>query len=71
LHLITQTTSSFTHQLFGLLNVTESVADNVTKVKKLYDITNIPNQIPDGTDAFPGEEQLVNMGISVEFRYPD
>jgi len=64
-----QTTSSVTQQVFSLINVTESIAGNVVRVKRLYEVTKIPNQVADGSEAFPEDRQSLDMGISVEFRY--
>lgn len=64
-----QTTSSFTQQVFSLINVTESITGNVAKVKRLYEMTKIPNQVADGSEAFPGDHPSLDVGISVEFRY--
>ena len=51
------------------MNATESIVGNVARVKKLYEMTNIPNQVADGGEPFPEDYQSLDNGISVEFRY--
>lgn len=69
LNLITQTTSSFSRMVFNLVNETGSIAEKVADVKRLYEVGNIPNRIVDGQEPFPEDQQSLDMGISVEFRY--
>jgi len=57
LNLMMQTTSSFTQQVFSLINVTESIEGNVAKVKRFYEMKKIPNQVADGNEAFPEDHQ--------------
>ncbi|KAL0564030.1 hypothetical protein V5O48_018025, partial [Marasmius crinis-equi] len=68
LNLITQTTSSFGHLLTSLFDQTTSIADSLNNIRRLYEIIEVPNRIPDGTAPFPEDQQALQSGISVEFR---
>jgi ABC-type multidrug transport system fused ATPase/permease subunit len=48
---------------------TGSIAEKLSSVKRLYEVGNIPNRVVDGNESFPENEQSLEMGISVEFRY--
>ena len=50
------------------LEQTGSIAEQLTTVRKLYEVINIPNRIPDGDQPFPEDSQKIKFGISVEFR---
>lgn len=72
LNLIQQTTANFGWTVYRFIDQFGSIAEQLATVRKLYDIVNIPNRIPDGTVPFPEDVQKVKAGISVEFRYaPD
>nr|GAT45585.1 ABC transporter related protein [Mycena chlorophos] len=69
LQLITQTTARFSRTLFELLNDTNSIADNLANVRKLYDTFTIPNVVEDGRVPFPEDRRSLDAGVSVEFRH--
>lgn len=69
LNLVTQTTQTFTYVLFNLFTETGSIAEKLASVKRLYEIVNIPNRVVDGNESFPENQQSLEMGISLEFRY--
>jgi hypothetical protein len=69
LNLITQTTQAFTFKIFNLFEETGSISDKLSNVRKVYEVGNIPNRIPDGVTPFPEAHQLLDMGLSIEFRY--
>ncbi|KAI0726052.1 P-loop containing nucleoside triphosphate hydrolase protein [Fomitopsis betulina] len=76
LNLIQQTASSFGWTVYNLFGQFGSIADQLATVRRMYDIVNIPNRVPDGTVPFPEDTQKVRSGITVEFRnvsyrYPD
>ncbi|KZT68757.1 P-loop containing nucleoside triphosphate hydrolase protein [Daedalea quercina L-15889] len=76
LNLIQHTASSFGWTVYRFIDQFGSIADQLATVRKLYDIVNIPNRIPDGTVPFPEDAQKAKAGIDVEFRnvsfrYPD
>ncbi|XP_006454827.1 hypothetical protein AGABI2DRAFT_182792 [Agaricus bisporus var. bisporus H97] len=68
LNLITQTTQSFTFTLWSLFSETDSFAEKLLTVKRLYEVTNIPNHIVDGKDSFPEDSGDLRLGLSIEFR---
>lgn len=76
LNLIQHTASSFGWTVYRFFDQFGSIADQLATVRKMYDIVNIPNRVPDGTVPFPEDTQKVKSGITVEFknvsyRYPD
>ncbi|KZT68754.1 P-loop containing nucleoside triphosphate hydrolase protein [Daedalea quercina L-15889] len=76
LNLIQTTASNFGFTVYAFAYQFGSIADQLATVRKLYDIVNIPNRIPDGTVPFPEDAQKAKAGIDVEFRnvsfrYPD
>jgi hypothetical protein len=68
LHLIRENAQSFSSSVFHLLDETGNMAEQLSSVRKLYEIENIPNKIVDGREPFPENQQTLNNGISVEFR---
>jgi hypothetical protein len=40
-----------------------------SRVRRLYEMINIPNRVIDGTEPFPEDQQSIRNGISVEFRF--
>ncbi|KAL9715679.1 hypothetical protein Ac2012v2_000122 [Leucoagaricus gongylophorus] len=68
LNLITQTTQSFTHTLWSLFSETDSFADKLLSVRRLYEVTEIHNRVSDGTQPFPEDTASLSSGISIEFR---
>ncbi|KAL0564952.1 hypothetical protein V5O48_017080 [Marasmius crinis-equi] len=42
--------------------------DSLINIRRLYEIIELPNRIPDGTVPFPEDQQALRSGISVEFR---
>ena len=69
LNFITQTTSTFSHRVFRVFQQTGAIADSVAAVRKLYQILEVPNKVPDGTVPFPEDAQKISHGMSLEFRY--
>jgi hypothetical protein len=70
LNLIQKTSASFSSGLLSFLDQTGSIAEQLESVRKLYEIENIPNRVVDGRESFPENQQTLNNGISVEFRWP-
>ena len=68
LTLINQTARSFSATVFGLWGVSLSLAEQFANVRKLYEISTIPNRIVDGTKPFPENQQALRNGIALEFR---
>ncbi|KAF9242363.1 P-loop containing nucleoside triphosphate hydrolase protein [Melanogaster broomeanus] len=68
LTLINHTANSFSSSLFSLFGESFSLAEQFASVRKLYEISNIPNRVVDGKIPFPENQQTLNHGISIEFR---
>jgi len=68
MRLVQETTSSFMSAFMGFLNESGSIAERFHKVRQLYEIENIPNNVVDGKISFPEDGQALKSGISVEFR---
>ena len=68
LSLIQENTSNLTWAIGRFLEQTGSIADQLATVRKLYEVVNIPNRVPDGDQSFPEDTQKLKSGISIEFR---
>ncbi|KAI0042884.1 P-loop containing nucleoside triphosphate hydrolase protein [Auriscalpium vulgare] len=68
LHLLQQTTTSFTMRVSNLMRQAGSLSNRLSNLRKLYEAANIKNKVPDGTAPFPENAQTVQHGISLEFR---
>lgn len=68
LTLITETTERFSWTLHRLFQQTGSIAEQLATVRKLYEVSHIPNKIPDGELPFPEDAQQSKAGIALEFR---
>lgn len=68
LTLITQTANSFSSTLFQLFGESFSLSEQFASVRKLYEISMIPNRVVDGTISFPENQQTLKHGVSIEFR---
>ncbi|EED84781.1 predicted protein [Postia placenta Mad-698-R] len=68
LNLIQGTTQRFGFTMYRFMEQFGSIADQLGNVRKLYEVVNISNKIPDGTVPFPEVAQKVKTGVSVEFR---
>lgn len=69
MRLVQETTSSFIGAFMGFLNESGSIAERFHKVRQLYEIENIPNNVVDGNIRFPEDRQSIRSGMSVEFRF--
>ncbi|KAI6137034.1 P-loop containing nucleoside triphosphate hydrolase protein [Pisolithus sp. B1] len=69
LTLITQTANSFSSTLFQLFGESFSLSEQFASVRKLYEISTIPNRVVDGTISFPENQQTLKHGVSIEFRH--
>ncbi|PCH33034.1 hypothetical protein WOLCODRAFT_159789 [Wolfiporia cocos MD-104 SS10] len=68
LHLIQQTTSDFGFTMFRFMDNFGSIAEQLSKVRNLYDIATIQNRVQDGTVPFPEDTEKLKSGIAIEFR---
>ena len=69
LNLITSTSASFSHTVIRLLDETGSIADQWANVRKIYEVSHIPNKVEDGKAPYPENQLSVLNGIEVEFRF--
>lgn len=69
MRLVQETTSNFISAFMGFLNGSGSIAERFHKVRQLYEIENIPNNVVDGNICFPEDRQSLRTGMSVEFRF--
>lgn len=68
MRLVQETTSSFMNAFMDFLSESGSIAERFHKVRQLYEIENIPNNVADGNISFPEDRQSLKSGMSVEFR---
>ncbi|KAF5388615.1 hypothetical protein D9757_004773 [Collybiopsis confluens] len=68
LTLITTTVSSFSNTLFSFFNETGFITETFDAIRKMYEMIDLPNRIPDGIIPYPENQQALQMGISIEFR---
>lgn len=69
MRLVQETTSSFMSAFMGFLNESGSIAERFHKVRQLYEIKNVPNNVVDGNISFPEDRHSLKSGMSVEFRF--
>jgi hypothetical protein len=68
-NLIQDTAYTFSRAIVRLVEETSTVAEVLGNVRKLYGIADIPNQVSEGSEPFPEDQQSLLFGISVEFRW--
>ncbi|KAF8508693.1 P-loop containing nucleoside triphosphate hydrolase protein [Gautieria morchelliformis] len=69
LTLIKQTVADFEQPLLYLLYRTSSLSETLRSLRRLYEMSNLKNQVVDGTEPYPENRQTLQTGISVEFRH--
>lgn len=85
LHLITQSTNTFSYTVFSLYDETGVITEKLSAVRLLYEIIKIPNRVKveisekanfgvdyDETSLgipFPEVQRSLNWGISIEFKH--
>ncbi|KAI0668743.1 HlyB/MsbA family ABC transporter [Trametes maxima] len=67
-HIVQSTTSMFTTNVWNLLASSQSLSGEFKLVRRLYLVTEIPNQIVDGRVPFPEDAAQVAYGFKLEFR---
>lgn len=67
--LIQTSTRDFISALWMMSYQAQTLGEQFHKVRQLYEIHEIENKIPDGTEAFPGDGQSLMSGFSIEFQY--
>ncbi|KIK60401.1 hypothetical protein GYMLUDRAFT_225945 [Collybiopsis luxurians FD-317 M1] len=68
INLITSSTTKFSGTLQMFLIGSGSISENFAMIRKLYEIMNLGNRIPDGTIPYPENQQSLRTGMSIEFR---
>ncbi|TEB38531.1 HlyB/MsbA family ABC transporter [Coprinellus micaceus] len=68
LQLITSTVQSFSSSLFELVQKSSRVAEKLQAVRKLYDVSAVPNKVEDGHLPFPEKQHTLTPGFEIEFR---
>ena len=68
LYLIEEATNTFMGNIWELLTSAKSVSEQLSSVRKLYEVHNIVNKVPDGTIPFPEDASKIRFGIELEFR---
>ncbi|KAF6748428.1 HlyB/MsbA family ABC transporter [Ephemerocybe angulata] len=68
LQLITSTVQGFSSSLFELVQKTSRIAEKLQAVRKLYDVSAVPNKVEDGHLPFPENQNNLLTGFEIEFR---
>jgi hypothetical protein len=69
LQLMKEASDSFLGHVRVLLLETGNFSDGLLNLRKLFEAGNITNKVVDGTIPFPENQQSIQNGISLEFRY--
>jgi ABC-type multidrug transport system fused ATPase/permease subunit len=46
-----------------------SIGDQFNKIRQMYEIHEIQNQVPDGKISFPEDSRSLASGVTIEFRF--
>ncbi|OSD05596.1 P-loop containing nucleoside triphosphate hydrolase protein [Trametes coccinea BRFM310] len=68
MQMVREMANTFTWNIYELFMSTESFGDQLETVRKLYEVANVPNKVPDGTVPFPEDTAQIRTGFSLEFR---
>ncbi|KAH9930399.1 P-loop containing nucleoside triphosphate hydrolase protein [Epithele typhae] len=68
LNLLQNTTAHFAFTVWRFFDQTSSITEQLSTVRKLYEVTKISNRIQDGTKPFPEDAQKIKYGVALEFR---
>lgn len=68
LALIQSTISSFTSSIEDFFEKLGSISDYFASIRVIYEISNIPNRVKDGTEPYPENNRTLSSGIAIEFR---
>ena len=63
------TTQGFISAFWMISHQVKSIGEQFHKVRQLYEIHEIQNEVLDGTMSFPEDSRSLATGITVEFRY--
>ncbi|KAG1829318.1 P-loop containing nucleoside triphosphate hydrolase protein [Suillus variegatus] len=59
---------AFDPSYFSISSMFSTLATNLARMRDVYEIENIRNQVVDGTEPFPENQQSLANGISIEFK---
>ncbi|KAG1797107.1 P-loop containing nucleoside triphosphate hydrolase protein [Suillus plorans] len=59
---------AFDPSYFSISSMFSTLATNLTRIRGVYELEKIQNQVVDGTEPFPENKQSLANGISVEFK---
>lgn len=68
MHLIEQTANTLGYQLYRFIEQFGSMAEQLVKLRQLYDVAQIPNIVKDGREPFPEDAQKMRAGLAIEFK---
>ena len=66
--LIQTSTRDFISALWMMSYQAQTLGEQFHKVRQLYEIHEIENKVPDGTESFPGDGQSLTSGVTIEFQ---
>lgn len=69
MHLIEQTANTLGYQLYRFIEQFGSMAEQLVKLRQLYDVAQIPNIVKDGREPFPEDAQKMRAGLAIEFKW--
>ena len=58
----------FAWSFHTMIDRIRNIEHQLTSVKKVYEVVNIPNVLSDGTIPFPEEASQIRSGVALEFR---
>ncbi|KAI0762243.1 P-loop containing nucleoside triphosphate hydrolase protein [Fomes fomentarius] len=68
LTLIQGAARDFVWKVYEFLRDTREFDKQLRAIRKIYEVVNIPNLVPDGVIPFPEDTAKIRCGISIEFR---
>jgi hypothetical protein len=69
LNLVKNAAEQCRHAIMELYMQGGGVGENLSSLHKLYNIEHIANKVEDGKIPYPENQQTIQDGISVQFRY--
>ncbi|KAI0666838.1 P-loop containing nucleoside triphosphate hydrolase protein [Trametes maxima] len=69
LQMLKETTDAFAYNIYELMHSGRSFAKQLARVRRLYEVANVPNTVTDGTIPFPEDIAQIRSGVALEFRH--
>ncbi|KAI0644257.1 P-loop containing nucleoside triphosphate hydrolase protein [Trametes meyenii] len=69
LQMLRETTDTFAYNIYELMRSSQSFAKQLARIRRLYEVANVPNTVVDGTLPFPEDSTQIRSGIALEFRH--